>query len=81
MVKKCALNRGYALIRGVHLATDQYGILQMYAILHLFNQNGGYILSTLGYNELLQATSDLQVICNSKNGHNKELQTNTVNPV
>ena len=31
---------------------------------HLFNQNGGHILFTLVYNELLQATSNLQVICN-----------------
>ena len=25
LVKKCALNRGYVLIRGVRLTTDQYG--------------------------------------------------------
>ena len=31
---------------------------------HLFNQNRSHILPTLDYNELLQATSNLQVICN-----------------
>ena len=56
-------------------------LMLQYAILHLFNQNGGHILPTLGYNKLLQATSNLQVICNGKNGHIKELQTNTAKPV
>ena len=38
---------------------------------HLFNQNRGHILPTLGYNELLQATSNLQIAC-SRNGSNTE---------
>ena len=38
---------------------------------HLFNQNRGHILPTLGYNEFLQATSNLQIAC-SRKGSNTE---------
>ena len=45
--------------------------LQSMITSHFFNQNRGHILPTLGYNELLQTTSNLQKVCNRQKS-NKE---------